>query len=212
MSVVLWLWVAAYLALIVHLSVVAAVGHVLGAQVDEVRLGNVGRVRLREASPAVSLGVVPGGYVRFTGAGDPTLPGYERLPAWRRALIPVTGPLAVLALSAVALGPDAAFASAQRAPAQLFAILDPAGAAPAVLEAAARSLAQPPAHIVGTVLAKLAVFNLLPFPALATGQALLALLPLPERARIGVHALGLVVTLALFVGWVGVGLRWVWAD
>ncbi|MDP2307480.1 MAG: hypothetical protein Q8P18_15745 [Pseudomonadota bacterium] len=198
----LLLWSSAWLAVGVHLSVVAAVGRALGAQVEAVRFGSLGRLRLRDTAPDVSLGLLPGGFVQFVGAGDPTADGYEQLPRWRRAFIPVTGPLVVLGLAAAVLGPDGALGSALRAPAQLFSILDPFGAAPVVLDAANAALLQPPAWIIGTLLAKVAAFNLLPFPTLATGQALLALVPLPERLRVLVNGLAAVAVAALFFGWV----------
>ncbi|MFN7145461.1 MAG: hypothetical protein ACK4YP_16930, partial [Myxococcota bacterium] len=139
----------ASMATVVHVAAVAAVGRALGARVEELQLLSGGGVTLRGAGPRVRVGWLPiGGYVRFLGAGEPAVSqGYEALSGWRRALVPLAGPAAVLVAAMVLLGPAEALASAGRLPAQYVAGARPFGAALEVLAGVA-ALAGAPAHVV----------------------------------------------------------------
>ncbi len=130
-----------YTATAVH--VLAVGGRLLGGEVEEVAIGTDRAWAIRVDEPRITLGFVPGGWVRFRGAGDARAPGYEQLAAWRRALAPLFGPAAVLVVSSMMLGPAATLSAATSAPGQLLAALHPWTAAPPVLDAAWALLALP---------------------------------------------------------------------
>jgi hypothetical protein len=197
-----------YTATAVHVLAVAVGGRLLGGEVEEVAIGTDRAWAIRVDEPRITLGFVPGGWVRFRGAGDARAPGYEQLAAWRRALAPLFGPAAVLVVSSMMLGPAATLSAATSAPGQLLAALHPWTAAPPVLDAAWALLDAPGRVVVGTVCAKIAAFNLLPLPTLAGGQAILAALPLPAPLKDGLGMVGAVATAWLFVAW-GVAV-WGW--
>ncbi len=172
------LLLAASLATILHLGTVAVVGAMLGATVEEVAIG-VGGVPIWRR-PLVRLGVPPSGYVRFLGAVEPD-GAYNQLSRWRRTLIPLSGPVAVLALSAGLIGFAPALNAAGGAPAELGL---PATQLQAVhaIQAAWVGLNGPLANAIGQVCARVAAFNLLPVPGLAGGDALFVALTPRNRA------------------------------
>lgn len=201
---------AASMATVVHVAAVAVVGRALGARVDEVQVLTGGGLTLRAAAPRIRVGWLPvGGFVRFVGAGEPAVAdGYEALPGWRRALVPLAGPVAVLFVASALLGPGEALASSGRLPGQYLAGVRPFGAAQEVLAGWAALAGAPVSVVAGHVFAKLGALNLLPVGALAGGQALLALVPLPERASTVYQGGSLLVVVGLGVGWVVAVVGW----
>lgn len=198
---------AVYVGSVVHPVAVAVAGAVLGGVLEQVALGLGGPV-VADA-PVVRIGPIPGGYVRFEGATEPD-GAYNQLAPWRRALVPLAGPAAVLTLAAVFLGPAGAVREASEAPAELLLVSNKLVAVHAI-EAASQLLRGSALVGFGTVLAKVAAFNLLPVPGLAAWDAAFAFAPAaPWVPRVRVA--GTVVTTlgALFIAacWVDAMVGW----
>lgn len=199
MTVVLVL-AAAALGLSLHLAATALVGVLLGARIEEGRFGFGPKVVVAR-SPVVSVGCVPlGGWVRFVGAvetpGESAPPdAFLDLSRLRRAVISIAGPLAVLAVSAALLGPLAAVESAGETPRQLLGILSP----DTLRTCFGAIAAMPPLALLGGVLAKLAMVNLLPIPTLAGGDFVAIVLGLSSATR---ERFALVGALVLGVGFI----------
>lgn len=163
------------LCLAIHLGSIALAGFLFGIGLREVRLGFGPRIaRLGK----LNLGLFPlGGFVKFDtiegdffGAPMPAHP-LEHAPFAVRILIALSGCIALLALACGALGAaaDAAFLTAP--PQILFGALSPFTGAQALLaDADAVARTQSFAVIVGMVAAKMAAFNLLPYPGSNGGQ------------------------------------------
>lgn len=202
---------AAFFAVVVHIGGTAIAGRALGATLEDARLG-YGPSLLIWRDPPVRVGCLPlGGWIRFVGAvasDEGILPGdFLALPRWRRALIPLGGPVLVLVFGAVLVGPGPACDSALRTPGQLYAAMDPQLLG--MIWDQARAL--PPFVLFGHALTKVAAFNLLPLPTLAGGDVIITLLGLSVRLRERLTVLGALVSLALFSGLGFSMARLVWA-
>lgn len=198
---------AVYVGSVLHPVAVAVAGAVLGAVLEQVSLGLGGRV-VADA-PVVRIGPIPGGYVLFEGATEPD-GAYNQLAPWRRALVPLAGPAAVLALAAVFLGPGGALREASEAPGELLLVANKLAAVDAI-EAASQLLRGPAPVAFGTVFAKMSAFNLLPLPGLAGWDAVFAFAPAaPWGSR--VRVVGLVASMlgTLFIAacWVNAFVGW----
>ncbi|EYF05009.1 site-2 protease family protein [Chondromyces apiculatus] len=181
------LGLASVLLVVVHISVMAIAGHLLGVVVREVSYG-VGPVVL--ARGPVRVRALPlGGSVLFKTvrdeagkASDTAAPpdpagALDHRPLAVQLLVMLAGSLALIAL-AVALRPAEGLGSVARGFAQAAAgALGPLSTAQRLLDAAfALAMTQGFVAVVGVLAAKIAALNLLPLPMLNGGQALLALL------------------------------------
>lgn len=206
------LLVALSVASTLHPLAVALAGAALGATVVELSVGLWGPALAQQ--PTLRVGLIPGGYVLFAGAGEAD-GAYNKLAPWRRAVIPLAGPVGIWALAATLLGIDEAIIAAARAPGQLFLVENRLIAVHA-LNAAAAYLQEPPTQVFGTILAKVAAFNLLPLPGLPAGDALGVLLeprgaqpgPVLNTARVSLRLVAGLGVLFLGACWVDAVLAW----
>lgn len=192
---------------VLHPVAVAVAGAVLGAVLEQVSLGLGGRV-VADA-PVVRIGPIPGGYVLFEGATEADGADNQLAP-WRRALIPLAGPAAVLALAAVFLDPGGALREASAAPGELLLVSNKLVAVHAI-EAASLVLRGLPAVAIATVLAKMAAFNLLPLPGLAGWDSLFAWAPAAgwvTRVRVVATVVSTLGTLFIAACWVDALVGW----
>jgi len=203
------------LLLVIHLVSMALAAAAVGARVAEVRFFFGPGLVLRPAAPRITVGVVPlGGFVRCHGQGeaDPESEGrFESLPAWRRAVVFLSGNVSLLALACVLLGPGEALASVARLPGQLLGLTDPRGAAQDTLTSLLALGHGPLPLALGVLAAKLGAFNLLPLATL-NGWALVRMaLPaaLAKKLEIPWSLLSILLTLALSaLGLFALVIRW----
>lgn len=188
----------------VHPLAVAVLGRALGARVQELSLGLAGPVLVEE--PRIRVGVFPGGYVLFEGAGEPD-GAWSRLPSWRRSLIPLAGPAALFGLSSLLIGLEPALDAALRLPPQLLLVENRLLAVHAI-EAGVTFLGEPPTTVFGTVAAKLAALNALPLPGLAGGDAIGAWLGLFSPLQGTARLLSAVLALFLLLCWADALVAW----
>ena len=178
---ILVLCLAIVAVVVFHLSAMAACARLLGVGVNRIVLG-MGRPLLRLG--LVHIAPIPlGGHVQLARADDGPKPPpaervFDRQPRWKRFLLPLTGPAALLALGCLTLGAAAGPAFAEAFGQIVGGALHPFGAAQAQLAAARAWLdGQAPAAVVGTVACKVAAYNLLPFLGSNGVQAVYGLLP-----------------------------------
>lgn len=170
------------LLVVVHVSTMAACARLLGIAVERVVVGmgptivDLGRVRIAP--------LPLGGHVRLALSTDgPKRPPADRTfdtqPRWKRVLLPLAGPGALLALGMALLGPDAGAGAFARGAMQFVGgALAPFGAAQVQLHAARAWLdAHALPAILGMAACKMAVSQLLPFIGSNGVQAVAALLP-----------------------------------
>ena len=164
-----------------HVSAMAACARLLGIGVNRIVFG-MGRPFLRLGP--VHLAPLPlGGHVQLARSDDgpkppPAACAFDRQPRWKRCLLPLTGPAALLALGCLTLGAAAGPAFADAFGQIVGGALHPFGAAQAHLAAARAWLdGQPLPAVVGMVACKAAAYNLLPFIGSNGVQAVYGLLP-----------------------------------
>jgi membrane-associated protease RseP (regulator of RpoE activity) len=207
------LFLGILLALIVHLGAMALTGVLLGATLKQVSLGfgpTVRKLRLRGAE--LTLRLFPlGGYVQFWRSDDPEPPPslvlFDRLPGYQRAAVQLAGPLALFAVGSALAGSLLWKPAVDGAVDIIRGALSPTSTGADLLaEGLAAMRTRPLLALLGLVLAKVAAWNLLPFPTLNGGAALLDL-TVPagkrgDRARTIAAATGTIVLLALCVTWI----------
>lgn len=173
----------------VHLATMAIVADVLGVAVREIVLGwgplicSYGRWKLK---------VLPlGGVVHVLDTRDgPTGLAMDAIdvaravnlkPRYIQAIIPLSGPIALILLAICVRGPDAIWSVGTGFAQLLQATIDHDAAHQLLrrLQAVAQDGFLP---LLGIVAAKLAAFNLLPLPSLNGGQVILSLLIGPTRS------------------------------
>lgn len=179
----------------------AAAGAALGARPTTVRLFFGPRVVSRTVRGVRwELGLLPtGGFAQFGQEGEVL----AALPAHRRLLVVLAGPLATLGVGLVLGAPLAAFVRGFGQP--VAGALAPTVEGARLLHALAELLRGPYLGALALLALKFAAFNLLPGPSLAGFQALEALASLvarrPVKAPGWVTAGGVVAVVALAVGW-----------
>jgi hypothetical protein len=198
------------LALALHLAAMALAGVLLGATLQQVRLGfgpTLLGFRLRGAP--VRLHLFPlGGYVQFWRSdSNPPAPSgvvpFDHLPGHRRAAAQLTGPLVLLAVGVALGGP-----SPWKPAVDLFrGALSPLSTGPDLLAAAvAAAPTLPLPALLGQIFAYLAAWNLLPVPTLNGGAALLDLTVPPgksgDRVRSITSVAGAIAMFALGTAWI----------
>lgn len=152
----------------------------LGIPVHAVQLGFGPGVRVRRADPEIRIGIVPGASIVF----DPNEPisVLSRVPPGRTILLHLAGPALIFLVAAGFGGFPAAGRAALAVPGELLLLLSPLDeAAPALRRLAALDL--PGTQLLSGTLARVAMFNLLPFPSTSGGRILAALIPVSERVQ-----------------------------
>ena len=171
-----WLLFDGGLCLAVHLGSIFGAGVALGARVEAASFGFGPSLEKSWRGIKWRLGPLPlGGYVRFQGAdpGAPPEPGaFSWLSRPRRALIDVSGCLALCLVAVFLLGPARSWHGFSSAFAQALQIVLHPAAASALVGRWCSLLAGPAPLALGMLATKVAAFNLLPLPAL-NGWALL---------------------------------------
>ena len=202
------LCIAVVAVVVFHVSAMAACARLLGIGVNRIVFG-MGR-------PLLHLGLVHvapiplGGHVKLARADDGPKPPpaertFDRQPRWKRVVLPLSGPAALLVLGGLTLGAGAGPAFADAFGQIVGGALHPFGAGEALLAAARAWLdGQAPAAVVGMVACKAAAYNLLPFIGSNGVQAVYGLLPAsaaesPPSRRLA--PVLLVVAVVLTGGW-----------
>lgn len=199
---------AAAVALVpLHIVAMAGASLAVGAALERVRLFFGPALTLRPANPRVEVGCLPlGGHVQCAGQApdDEALHvdearRWRSLPRWRRALVLLSGNLALLLLSAALSGPAEALSSFVSTPSQLFSAFDRHGAFVDTLRAMREASIGPAAPMLASVAAKLAAYNLLPFAGSNGYQLARLLVPEPAGARVDMALMPLTMLAVLVV-------------
>lgn len=167
-----------------HLGAMAAVGSAFGVTLREISFGFGDKVLFRRG--LLKVRAVPfGGFVKFRDTREEGVEeapaaiadAYNHQPKLVQALIPLAGSLA-LVLLAVSVQPDAGLDAVVAGFGQIFAgALAPLSTAQEYLQRTYTvAVEQGFIALLGLLAAKIAAFNLLPFPSMNGGQAILALL------------------------------------
>lgn len=178
---ILTLCLAIVAIVVFHVAAMAACARLLGIGVNRIVFGM--------GPPVLRLGLVHvaplplGGHVRLARSDDgPKPPPADRTfdlqPRWKRCLLPLAGPAALLALGYATLGAAAGPAFADAFGQIVGGALHPFGAAQGQLVAARAWLdGQALPAVAGMVACKVAAYNLLPFIGSNGVQAVYGLLP-----------------------------------
>ncbi|MDB5319408.1 MAG: hypothetical protein JWN40_1039 [Phycisphaerales bacterium] len=145
-----------------------------------------------------------GGHVKHKGMDDPsTAKGaegtWQRLPPILRAAICLSGPICLLVLALIALGPDGFLESLLRTPSQFRElVVNPTTTMQSFLAFVDHA---PFLVTLGACAVKLAIVNLLPLPLMNGGQALMELTRLSRRRRLvaGLEIASLAITVACLI-------------
>lgn len=198
-----------YLAIFVHVSALALGATLAGVAIREIRVG-FGPVLLRFARYRIALGPF-GGFVKMKDSreeqsvAEPMQDAFDHQPGWKQALIPLSGPTALLLLALLLLGEDGWHAFIKGFSQVLVGALAPLSEAQQLLGSfndylRARSFLD----VLGLLAAKMAAINLLPLPMLNGGAAILALLGFnraSERTTTTMQMLGVLALGALWLSW-----------
>lgn len=214
MKILLLVFLAHVVAILAHTIGLFLSGRLAGASVREVGIFNgPALATMRVGYTALRLNLIPlGGYVKFANAESaPSLRGrgrlFEELPTLARALIAISGCLALLVVAAACLGPASALSHvASGFPQFVQGALHPVAVGAPLIARLARFVAtHPVVSTVGLIVSKELAFNLLPIPILNGGDIIMILAqafkPFPEKVRARLYQLGLLVLLAFLAAW-----------
>lgn len=173
---------AVAITILVHLFSMAACARATGVPVRAITLGLGPRIL---NLGWFSLAMLPlGGSVRLATLSDfpvdsPHPSAFELQPAWKRVLLPLSGPLALTGLGGVVLGPAAVDAFQDGFAEILGGAIDPFNRAQVLLQAASDRLAGASLMAaIGLIACKFAAYNLVPYVGSNGLQAILGLFPL----------------------------------
>jgi len=182
-QIALLIYLALFAMTLLFVALTAALLRLVGGRATAIQLGTPPLVTLRRAAPRIRLGPIPLGSVEMLGASQPAevSPGehdWRRLGSSRQLLVTLGPWLAIAAITVALLGPSHTGRSFASALNQLLLTLDPT---PLVRRFLALAASAPPSVVVGILLAKLVVLNLLPFGSFAGGQIVTVLASAGKR-------------------------------
>lgn len=206
-----WFGLAGILANFPHLLTFVALGRAFGITIEHLGLGLGGAfARFTIGWLTVRLNWVPlGGYVKFDQT--PGNPGaYMEQAVWKRVVHPLSGPLVLVVIGLVLLGPTAWVDVFRRDVWDYLTLwLHPRTAGAEKVIAAYRFMQQ---HSFGLIFGKIATFvgasNLLPLPIMNGGMAVQAVIegflgrPIRQRTLTLVQLVSLLAMAVLFFCWV----------
>lgn len=205
---------AMILAILVHTLWMAIVGWVLGAKVEVVSLfsgprllgANIAGVDFRISSLPI------GGYVKFYGdttEDDVIVAGnaFKDLHPMKRIFIAASGPLALLLLAAILIGPSQIARPFVSGFAQYFTgAVMPFEQGQHLLHRLSDVAKTSFPLLLALMAVKMAAFNLLPFPVLNGGYVILEIVRLvvtiPEKAVERLNQVGFLIVIAITCGWI----------
>jgi len=141
---------------------------VMGAAIQRLQIFIGPSIVLRAQGPTVRVGIIPlVSYAEFEPRGEGRW-SIDDLAAWRRAVVALSGGVVLALVAMLLLGPLEAAECIGRTYEQLVWLLVSSHRASAALHAFAEI--DSPRLIAGTLAAKIAVYNLLPFETLSGGM------------------------------------------
>jgi len=206
------------LAIVVHVSTLAAIAHACGVKLRKVRFGVgpvIGRLGIFEVA------MLPlSGHIKMKDTREERLlsqpldDAFDHQPRWKQVAVPLGGGLSLLMVAMAVLGVEGWTAFVAGFAQSFTGGLQPLSMGPALLHGFMKFLqARGFLDAAALFFAKVSAFNLLPIPLLNGGAVVLTLLGMnraSEKTQIRLQYLGLCIVGVLWLGWTTSLLVFAW--